>query len=274
MPKPIAIIAAPNGARRNKSDHPNLPITVEEIVQESLACAKAGASMVHVHARDQEGRHTLGIEENSRLYQALKQALGEQTIIQLTTEAVGQFSPQQQRALIQEIEPEAASFALRELIPTSYIDSQTIEFFQWLEQREILSQFILYNTQDVTNYLKLIEEQRLPRWGRHCLLVLGKYGAQVAHPNLLLPLLNLQLCDAERWASCAFGQYEHQCLAAAMLLGGDVRVGFENNLHSRIGQLAPSTADLVAELVNSARHFNIELTDASRYRQTLMGGHS
>ena len=55
----VLIMAAVNGARRTKADHPALPMTIPEIAADVAACVEAGAAMAHVHVRDDEGRHVL-----------------------------------------------------------------------------------------------------------------------------------------------------------------------------------------------------------------------
>ncbi|MCQ8200304.1 3-keto-5-aminohexanoate cleavage protein, partial [Vibrio parahaemolyticus] len=89
----------------------------DDRVAEALAGQTAGAAMIHLHARDANGRHSLDLDDNMAIYHAVKEAVGETMMVQLTTEAVGLYSPPQQRALVKAVEPEAASFALRELIP-------------------------------------------------------------------------------------------------------------------------------------------------------------
>ena len=59
MPSPAILTVAPNGARRNKADHPGLPTTPVEITAEAARCQNAGAAMLHLHVRDAAGRHTL-----------------------------------------------------------------------------------------------------------------------------------------------------------------------------------------------------------------------
>ena len=55
------LMVAPNGARKSRKDHPNLPITISEIVQEAKNCFQKGANAIHAHVRDQEGNHSLDI---------------------------------------------------------------------------------------------------------------------------------------------------------------------------------------------------------------------
>ena len=63
---PLVVMVAPNGARRTKADHPNLPLIPAEIAREAERCAAAGASVLHLHVRDEDGRHSL----DPRLYLA------------------------------------------------------------------------------------------------------------------------------------------------------------------------------------------------------------
>lgn len=128
----IAIIVAPNGARKTKQDHAQLPMSIAEMVAEAKVCQTAGATMIHLHARDAQGRHSLEVDDNLEIYHAVKAAVGDSMIVQLTTEAVGMYSPQQQMALIKAVKPEAASFALRELIPDEQSEEQGFVFFDWV----------------------------------------------------------------------------------------------------------------------------------------------
>ena len=56
---PALIIVAPNGARRTRDDHPALPVTIEQTVETAVACRQAGAGAIHLHVRDEKGRHSL-----------------------------------------------------------------------------------------------------------------------------------------------------------------------------------------------------------------------
>jgi uncharacterized protein (DUF849 family) len=273
MDKSSAIIVAPNGARKQKRDHPALPITIEEIIADVSACRDAGAAMVHVHARDKDGKHSLAIDENQKLLAALKEAVDDSIILQLTTEAVGQYSPAQQMELIRETCPPAASFALRELIPDDSHLRGAEGFYHWVADQGIIAQHILYDSSDVERYLALCRDGIIPQQSRHTLLVLGRYHKQqLSEPSDLLPMLSAEfLASNERWGSCAFGPHEHQCLTTAMLLGGDMRVGFENNLLDKQGNPAKNNAGQVTALAQQAESLGIGLHDAQSYRAALVG---
>ncbi|EHH2453850.1 TPA: 3-keto-5-aminohexanoate cleavage protein [Vibrio parahaemolyticus] len=269
--EPIAIIVAPNGARKTKHDHANLPMTKDELVAEAIACQTAGAAMIHLHARDANGRHSLDIDDNMAIYHAVKEAVGETMMVQLTTEAVGLYSPPQQRALVKAVKPEAASFALRELIPDRASEKEGHVFFHWLAENSIVSQIILYDTTDIERYFQLRDAGVLPKTYQHALVVLGRYHQTQQSSPWDLRGLNLARFDEEeiRCAICAFGAREQDCLASAMLLGFDVRVGFENNHFDVAGELAISNADQVEALRDVAHRFAIPLHSAQSLRSVL-----
>ncbi|MET2854785.1 3-keto-5-aminohexanoate cleavage protein [Vibrio owensii] len=267
----IAMIVAPNGARKTKQDHDQLPMTIEEMVAEAKACQTAGAAMIHLHARDAQGRHSLEVDDNLEIYHAVKAAVGDSMIVQLTTEAVGMYSPLQQMALIKAVKPEAASFALRELIPDEQSEEQGFVFFDWVAAQGILSQIILYEQADIERYFSLRERGVLPKHNQHALVVLGRYHeAQQSSPWDLRTLhLERFIEENVRCAVCAFGAREQDSLIHAMLLGLDVRVGFENNHLSSDGQFANSNAEQVQRLKELCELLGVPLHYAESFRDSI-----
>ncbi|CAH1605821.1 3-keto-5-aminohexanoate cleavage protein [Vibrio sp. MMG022] len=267
----IAIIVAPNGARKTKQDHDQLPMTIEEMVAEAKACQTAGSTMIHLHARDVQGRHSLEVDDNLEIYHAVKAAVGNSMVVQLTTEAVGMYSSQQQMALIKVVKPEAASFALRELIPDEQSEEQGLVFFDWVAEQGILSQIILYDQADIERYFSLRERGVLPKQNQHALVVLGRYHeAQQSSPWDLRALhLERFIEENVRCAVCAFGAREQDCLTHALLLGLDVRVGFENNHLSADGQPANSNAEQVQRLKEICELLDVPLHDAESFRESI-----
>jgi 3-keto-5-aminohexanoate cleavage enzyme len=273
----IAIIVAPNGARKTQKDHPALPMTKQEIVSEVIACRDAGAAMVHLHARDKNGQHSLAIDDNLLIMEAVKKVVGDSIIIQLTTEAVGMYLPKQQMELIKETTPEAASFALSELVPDDSYIPVAEKFFRWVADSGMIAQYILYTPEDLKRYGRLIKQGILPNKNHHILLVLGRYHKdQISKPKDLIPFLSepilseLMLAEKYRWATCAFGLNEQKCLISSMLMGADVRVGFENNHLNNLGLNAQSNAQQVVDIKKLTGLLNINLHDAHSFRKVLM----
>lgn len=261
------IIVAPNGARKTKLDHPRLPITAADIADEVLACQQAGAGMVHLHARDERGEHSLAIKDNAAVLEAVRAVVGDELVIQLTTEAVGRYHPDQQMALIQALRPEAASFALSELIPDEAAIAKAQAFFHWVAEAGIIAQYILYSPAQLQRYHQLCARGVLPSSHHHVLLVLGRYQArQQSHPEDVTPFLTSLSSLPVRWALCAFGQQEQACLMRAAQLGGDVRIGFENNLYRPDGERATDNAAQVSALQQALSDQGMAAMSASTFR--------
>lgn len=259
-PHTTRIIVAANGARHSKDHHPNLPITAQEMAIEAQQCVAAGASMIHLHARDANGVHSLAVEENREVYQMVKQAVGDQALVQLTTEAVGRYSPEQQMALVDTLQPEATSLALAELIPSPESEPLAAAFFQRLAKQNTLVQYIIYTPEQMREYGALRQRGTIPDSPHHLLIVLGRYQQQQqSHPQDLDAFMPLLSDIAVPWAVCAFGAQEQACLCYAASLGADVRVGFENNLFDEHGQLAASNASQVASLKRALAQRGIEV---------------
>ena len=90
MTRPHVMIA-PNGARRGKSDHPALPVTITETVKVAVACHAAGADALHLHVRDETGAHSLDTARYRDALAALQDRLPEMAV-QITTESGGRFA--------------------------------------------------------------------------------------------------------------------------------------------------------------------------------------
>lgn len=243
------IMVAPNGARKTKSDHPALPVTIPEIVDTARACHAAGADALHAHVRDVQGAHVL----DAGLYTELLAELAQQVPalrVQITTEAVGRYSPQEQRELVRAVQPAMVSVGLTEQNP----DGEAPEaraFYHWAEEAGIQVQHILYSAQDLARYFALVAQGHIPPASNAAIFVLGRYTAgQVSTARDLDPFLDVQKTGhVLDWGVCAFGKAETDCLLYAHRHGGKMRIGFENNLHQSDGTLARDNAARVTELV-------------------------
>jgi 3-keto-5-aminohexanoate cleavage enzyme len=87
----LTIMVALNGARKGNAEHPNLPLTAEALATDALACQAAGAQAIHMHVRDDAGRHTLDASRYMVATEAVRRLTGPEFVVQITTEAVGMF---------------------------------------------------------------------------------------------------------------------------------------------------------------------------------------
>jgi len=250
MSKLPHIMVAPNGARLTQRDHPALPVSISETVACALACQAAGADGLHAHVRDARQRHVLDAGLYAELLAELDRALPG-FYAQITTEAVGQYSPADQRQLVETLRPRAVSIALREIDdePDQRI---TARFFAFCAESEVGVQHILYDTEDIARMARLVAQGTIPSDDLKALIVLGRYTpGQISSPDDLIAPAEALLKAFPKidWAVCAFGPGETRCLTAASMLGGKARVGFENNRLNADGSLAADNAERVRELV-------------------------
>ncbi|GIX22922.1 MAG: 3-keto-5-aminohexanoate cleavage protein [Caldimonas sp.] len=264
---PLMLTVAPNGAYKTHEQHPALPLTAQALAATAKACLEAGAAMLHMHVRRPDGRHLLDAQAYREATAAVRQAVGSQLVVQITTEAAKIYEPAAQMAVVREVLPEAVSVALRELHVPCVREQELSAFFQWLVAHRVMTQVILYDAADVRDWQDLCRRGVIPEGPWFLLFVLGRYSAgQTSSPNDLLPFL--QAHDGMHpWAVCAFGAQEHACVLAAAALGGHVRVGFENNLWLRDGRMAPDNAALVAQAAEGIRWLGRPLATADQVRE-------
>ena len=224
------IAVAPNGARKSRLDHAELPITPAQLAKTAALCEQAGACMLHLHVRDAKGEHSLDAEHYREAIKAVRRETSSDFIIQITTEAVGKYLPAQQMQVVRDVRPQAVSLAIRELCPTSADEVLAGEFFHWLQKEHIVSQYILYSREDIQRCNDLQSRGVIPQKNASVLLVLGRYSSQQQSDPDELERLTGILNPQNNWWLCAFGASEAACMHRAMLLGGHCRVGFENNL--------------------------------------------
>ena len=264
---PLILTVAPNGAYKTPEQHPAVPVTPEALAATAKACLDAGAAMIHMHVRRPDGRHLLDAQAYRDATEAVRRAVGEALVIQITTEAAQVYEPAAQMAVVRDTRPEAVSVGLRELLKPEVPESELNAFFSWLVQNRIMVQIILYDAQDVQKWQDLRQRDVIPEGPWFLLFVLGRYSAnQTSDPTDLLPFLN-QHDGRYPWAMCAFGPQENACAITAAGLGGHVRVGFENNLYLKDGRLAPDNAALIAQAAEGARALGRPLATAEDVRQ-------
>ena len=247
------IMVAPNGARKSKTDHPALPITIDETVETAKSCFEAGAGAIHAHVRDADGQHVLDAGLYRELTRQLKETVPAMPV-QITTEAVGRYSPQQQRRLVREVMPEAVSVSLREMLPDEGEKPAAREFYHWADEAGIAVQHILYEAAEVSALFGRLREGVFPARKLQLLFVLGRYDSdQESDVSDMDPILAAMagqdnVPDDLQWGLCAFGHRETDCLAEAVRRGGHARIGFENSLWNRDGTVATDNAARVREL--------------------------
>jgi len=269
MTDPVVIAVAPNGARKRKADHPRLPLTPSELAECAKDCLDAGASMLHLHVRDAAGRHSLEPGDYRAAIAAIRARVGEDLVLQITTESGGRYGPLEQMACADTLAPEALSLAIRELFADPALEGAAGAFLRRQAARDALVQYIVYSSDEVSRCARLHAEEVIPQRLPQILFVLGSYVERRAGcaPDIL-PML-AALPAGWRWSVCAFGSAEAQCITAAALLGGHVRVGFENNLQLPSGAIAVDNAELVRVTRDALAGLGLRSASCSETRRIL-----
>lgn len=268
----VMIAVAPNGGRRSKADHPAIPLTAAELARTAAECLEAGAGMIHAHIRKADGTHLLDANAYRDAVAAIRSAVGNRMIVQITTESLGIYAPAEQIAVLKAVRPEAASLALRELAPDEAAEADFFKALRWMRQENVMPQIILYDPSEALRLARMIERGDLSWPDLPVLYVLGRYTvAQTSRPHDVLPFLAPDMPRFANWSVCAFGRHEAACVTAAALLGGHVRVGFENNLLLPNGDAAPSNAALVRVVAEGLQALGMSPGDAGEIRDRSMG---
>jgi 3-keto-5-aminohexanoate cleavage enzyme len=272
----VVVTVAPNGGSRSKADHAALPLTSNELAWTAAECLERGASMIHLHVRDADGRHCLDPEAYRATIAHICEEVGDKLVVQITSESLGHYSLAEQRAVVLETNPEAVSLALGELAPEAADEEEFCRFLGQLKQMRIWPQIILYTPAEAQRLGAMVKQGLIPFDKLAVLYVLGRYSlTRTGAPRDLLPFLAPDMPRFASWSVCAFGRRETACAAAAALLGGHARVGFENNLSLPGGARAASNAELVGAAAGALEAVGLapQTTDGLREEiAAAMGG--
>jgi len=219
------IMVAPSGARRQQSDHPALPITLDEILDTATACSTAGADALHLHVREDDGSHSLDTGRYREAIDALAQRLPDLRI-QITTESVGIYSPAEQHHCLSTLQPDWASVCVREIAADPAVAAR---LYRDCAEQGTAIQHILFGPSCAAQLTRWWQDGTVAPTQNAVIHVLGQYADSIHGTPEDVPARRA-LIDTDDWMVCAFGDQEHACLAAAHAAGGDLRVGLENSL--------------------------------------------
>jgi 3-keto-5-aminohexanoate cleavage enzyme len=266
----VVLTVAPNGGRKTKTDHPELPLTGDELARTAAECLERGASMIHLHVRDAEGRHCLDPEAYRATMAQICQEVGDRLVLQITSESLGLYSPAEQRAAVIKTNPEAVSLALGELAPEAPDEKDFCVFLSKLKQMRVWPQIILYTPAEAERLGAMVKQGLIPFDKLSVLYVLGRFSlTRTALPRDLLPFIAPDKPRFHSWSVCAFGRRETACVTAAALLGGHARVGFENNFSLPDGARAASNAELVRAAARALEAVGLQTQNADGLREEI-----
>ncbi len=266
----LIITAAITGAELDKTKCPGLPITPAEQAQASRECLAAGASIIHLHVRDDAGKPSQELFHFKRTVEAIGAACPERPILQFSTGgAVGERM--ERRVAPLSLKPEMASFNLGTMNFGEDIFVNTFTEMRGLGEAfakyGVLPEYEIYDAGHLDNLRKLVKE-KVVRAPFHCQFVLGVPGALSGEIAGLVYLVE-HLPPDSVWGVAGVGRFELPLSAHAIAMGGHVRVGFEDNLYYSKGVPAKSNAELVARVVRIAGELGREVATPDEARRIL-----
>jgi 3-keto-5-aminohexanoate cleavage enzyme len=270
----VIITVAQTGAIVTKKINPSVPEQPDEIAESALACYNESAAIVHIHARDKAGENTADVSVFREIHQKIRAVCP--MIIQDSTGGGPNLS-QEERIACLEAEPEMASLNMGSMmrisgkyagVPWSNMPHEIEYFVGKMNERGIKPEMEVYSHAMLRDVNNLIDKGLIKK-PYYVDLVLGmRYqGACDATREHLLTLISM--LPADTYFNCAaVGPAQLPMTTLAMLMGGCVRVGLEDNAYYRKGELA-TNAQLVARTVRIARELGKEPATPEEARQIL-----
>jgi uncharacterized protein (DUF849 family) len=274
VPHPTTLITvAPTGAESAKADVPDLPTTIEELVETAVRCEAAGAAMIHLHIRDAEHQPTL---DTGRLKEAVDAVRGATSLIVQLSTGGSVHDPLEQRLKVLDAEPDSCSLTMG---TTNFGDDVFMnpwpfvaELYQLAQEREVVPEFELFDLGHVHGLHRLLDTYGLPYGGRvHCDLVMGVPGGGMPGTTDAL-VASVQALPAETtsWSATGIGRTTLAVALASLSRGGHLRVGMEDTLTLSRGVPVTHNEQLVsraAALAELAQRPAMSVSDAREFLQ-------
>jgi 3-keto-5-aminohexanoate cleavage enzyme len=266
----LIITLAPTGMIPTKNETPYVPLTPEEIVNDTCEAYKLGASVVHVHARDRQGRptHEKGIFKE--IFEGIRKKCPDIIICASTS---GRINPQvEHRAEVLELSPEMASLTVGSLnFPqaASVNPLQTIRTLATkIKERGIIPELEIFEAGFI-NTAKYLAKKGILEKPLHFCLLLGSLGSIPAKISDLAYLVG-SLPPGSIWSATGIGRFQIQINTAAILMGGHVRVGIEDSIFYNYPTKELATnKKLVERIVRISRDLHRDIATPAEAREIL-----
>jgi 3-keto-5-aminohexanoate cleavage enzyme len=281
MDKLIITAAVTGGEYVSKSSTPHVPSTVEEIVDEVNSCVNEGASIVHLHAKDPETGEPWRGDPNPILRRYIEAIRDEVDVVINVTTGGGRVGnpPEVWDRLVEErckIGPDMMSLNMGTMNrwaehPTGDIFLNTVNMIEkwcgYMVENGVKPEHEIYDT-GMINVCKMLNEKGILLEPLHVQFVMVGRTGFLPTPRTLQYCID-QLPDDWTWSVCALGRNEIPMAAVGMVMGGHVRVGFEDNIYLRKGGFAESNAQLVRKVANISKELERPIASPGEARKIL-----
>lgn len=281
------VTCALTGAQQGKGANPALPEQPEEIVAQGLDAWRAGAAILHLHARDARGKPTGDVAVFRRIVEGLREA-GCDALLNLTTGgAVAGLALEERLRVVPELKPEIASFSIGggcllgrydprtgswtgdRFVPLFASHAELEQVARLFRDNGVRPELEVYHSGMLNNIAALAERGMLDQ-PLLVNIVMGIPGecTRASVKNLLYMVEGLP--PGSRWLVSAIGARNHfRMLGAVLAMGGHVRVGLEDNVYLARNRLARGNGELVEKAVRIMRELGAEPASAAEARRIL-----
>jgi 3-keto-5-aminohexanoate cleavage enzyme len=264
----LVITVAPTGNVPTKDMNPHLPVTPEEIAETALRCREAGASIIHIHARDEAGEPTLEPEVFARILQLVTESTD--LIAQISTGGRAGMDPAARAAPVRRLRPEMASLTTGSMNFPDRVYANPFDVIEYLakamQEAGTKPEMEIFEPGMIDSALWLIERD-LAATPLHFDFVLGSRGSLPASAKNLL-FLSESVPPGSTWTVAGIGRWQLPMAALAVIMGGHARVGLEDNVYYRRGELA-TNEQLVARIARIAREVGRAVATPDEAREIL-----
>lgn len=299
MSKKVIISAAITGSIHTPSLSPHLPVTPEDIAQQAIDAVRAGAAVVHVHARNPEnGMPSADMSLFGKIIGKIR--ADSDAIICTTTGGGFGMTVEQRVAVVPEFKPEIASFNMGSInfgiFPLAakvdkwkydwekgYLEGARKAVFQnvfedmekiclLMRDNGVKPELEIYDVGHLYSTAYLLDKGLLdpPIYLQFVMGVLGGVSATIYDLVHMKQVADRLFGDGSyRWSAFGTGRDEFPICTTALLLGGNCRVGLEDNLYLEKGVLAKSNAEMVQKMIRIMKEFSLEPATPDEGRKIL-----
>lgn len=267
----VIVTVALTGAIPTKEDNPALPTQPREIADAAIACCEAGAAVAHIHVRDDEDRSSMDFKKFEEAVKYIKEANCPILINLTTSGAHGQTHEDRMRPF-QELRPELASFDagtmnwLHSAVfmnEPAFLEKLGVE----MQKCNVKPEIEIFDVGMLNNALYYLKKNVLAE-PAHFQICLGAPGGMAATADSLLYMVN-HLPEKCTWGTFGIGKGAMEITMVGLALGGNIRVGFEDNVYYHYGRLAKSNVEFVERVKRLAHEMDKTLATPEEARDIL-----
>jgi len=266
----LIITACICGAEVTKEQNPNVPYTVEEIVREAKSAYEAGAAIIHLHVREDDGTPTQSEERFKECIDAIKKEIPDVIIQPSTGGAVGMSNEERLAPTV--LKPEMATldcgtcnFGGDDIFVNT--ENTIIEFANRMNELGIKPEVEVFDKGMIDMAIRL-NKKGIIKSPMHFDFVMGVNGG-ISGTARDLNFMVESIPAGSTWTASGVGRAEFPMVTMAILMGGHARVGFEDNIYLSKGVMAKSNGELVEKVVRLAKELGREIASPDEAREIL-----